>query len=43
MGNGHGHSFYVRRMPGDVTGLVCYFYVGTRFARTHDHCAPVSR
>jgi hypothetical protein len=39
-GNSHGHSFYVRRMPGDITGLVCRFYVNHRYAANHDHCAP---
>jgi hypothetical protein len=36
MGNGHGHSFYARRIPG--TGTVCRFYVGRRFARHNDTC-----
>jgi hypothetical protein len=40
MGNGVGHSFYARRMPGDVTGLVCIFYASPRYARNHDHCSP---
>lgn len=38
MGNGHGHSFYIRRMPGDITGLTCIVYVKPRDARRWDHC-----
>lgn len=43
MGNGKGHSFYVRKLPGDITGLACIFYVKPRDARRWDHCYPVSR
>lgn len=35
-GNGVGHSFIVRHMPG--TNKVCYLYEQRKFARTHDHC-----
>lgn len=42
MGNGRGHSFYVRRMPGDITGLTCWTYVQRKFGANHDHCEPRS-
>lgn len=35
-GNGAGHSFIVRRLPG--TRLVCVFYTAPRYAARHDHC-----
>jgi hypothetical protein len=36
-GDGRGHSFYNRRLPG--SGKVCLFYVNRDYARKHDHCS----
>lgn len=36
-GDGSGHSFYVRELPGRAR-MVCVFYVSARYARTHDYC-----
>lgn len=36
MGNGMGHSFYVRKIPG--RRLTCAFYVERHYAKTHDYC-----
>lgn len=36
-GNGHGHSFIVREVPGRAH-MVCVFYVAPRYARHHDYC-----
>lgn len=40
MGNGHGHSFVVRWMPGPKgERLVCVLYNERKFARHHDYCS----
>lgn len=38
MGNGGGHSFIVRKVPGSK-GMICVFYAEKKFARTHDYCS----
>lgn len=35
-GNGRGHTFVVRRLPG--SHLTCVFYAERVYARTHDNC-----
>lgn len=42
MGNGRGHSFVVRQVPGSAR-MVCVFYVQTGYARTHDYCVAGGR
>lgn len=37
-GNGHGHSFVAREVPGSVH-MVCVFYAERGYARHHDYCA----
>lgn len=37
-GNGVGHSFIVRRLPGQ--DLTCVLYEKRRFARHNDYCVP---
>lgn len=37
-GNGEGHSFIVRLVPGKA-GMICVFYAEPRYARTHDYCS----
>jgi len=37
-GNGEGHSFIVRAVPGKAH-MVCVFYTDRRFARHHDYCS----
>ena len=41
-GNGIGHSFVVRAVPGRAH-LVCVFYTAPRYARHHDHCTATRR
>ncbi len=36
-GDGHGHSFVVRLVPGR-SKMVCVFYVERRYAKSHDYC-----
>ena len=36
-GNGGGHSFIVRQVPGSAR-MVCVFYTERSYARTHDYC-----
>lgn len=38
MGNGSGHSFIVRQVPGKAH-MVCVFYTQRKFARHHDYCS----
>lgn len=37
-GNGHGHSFVVRAVPGRAH-MVCVFYTVPRYAKHHDYCS----
>lgn len=37
-GNGSGHSFIVRAVPGRAH-IVCVFYVERTYARSHDYCS----
>jgi hypothetical protein len=37
-GNGRGHSFIVRQVPGRAH-MVCVFYVDRRYAKKHDYCS----
>jgi hypothetical protein len=36
-GNGKGHTFVVRRLPGKAHE-VCVFYADKQYAKTHDRC-----
>lgn len=36
-GNGRGHSFVVRLVPGKAH-MVCVFYAAPRYAASHDYC-----
>lgn len=37
-GDGKGHSFVVREVPGSAH-MVCVFYVDRKYAKRHDYCA----